>query len=97
MTFARNGDYKAFKDTLFDAFKALREAGGFLLIRSGRRAGSGENRQLELIEIPFGGYIARYLKFDSPLRSATYYVRPMQKDLPIRLQNIGWHQGHHAQ
>ncbi len=84
VTFARNGDYKAFEETLFDAFEALREAGGFLLLRSGRRAGSGENRQLELIAIPFGGYTARYLKFDSPLRSATCYVRPMQKDLPLR-------------
>eukprot|EP00112_Aurelia_sp_Birch-Aquarium-sp1_P020876 Seg5489.2 transcript_id=Seg5489.2/GoldUCD/mRNA.D3Y31 product="hypothetical protein" protein_id=Seg5489.2/GoldUCD/D3Y31 len=82
VSFRKNGDYKSFEETLCNAYEALNDAGGFLLHRSSRN-GSGENRRLELIPIPYGGYTARYLKFDSPLRSATCYIRPMQKDLSL--------------
>ena len=74
ISFRKNGDYKSFEQTLCNAYEALSDAGGFLLLRSTSRCGAGESKRLELIPIPYGGYTARYLKYDSPLRSATCYI-----------------------
>ena len=74
ISFRKNGDYKSFEQTFCNAYEALSDAGGFLLLRSTSRCGSGESKRLELIPIPYGGYTARYLKYDSPLRSATCYI-----------------------
>ena len=49
-----NGDYKDFEQTLGNVYEALSDAGGFLLLRSSRN-GSGENRPLDLIPIPYEG------------------------------------------
>eukprot|EP00112_Aurelia_sp_Birch-Aquarium-sp1_P007139 Seg1779.3 transcript_id=Seg1779.3/GoldUCD/mRNA.D3Y31 product="G2/M phase-specific E3 ubiquitin-protein ligase" protein_id=Seg1779.3/GoldUCD/D3Y31 len=83
----KNGGQEHIEDTLFSAFPKLRDAGGFLLMRSGTRQNSSNGVLLQLITIPFGGYTIPYLKYDSPLRSATCFVRPMQRDLPLDPQS----------
>ena len=84
VTFRKNGDHRHIEETLCTAYSQLKDAGGFLLLRSGSRSKSGDGTKLELIQIPYGGYSISYLKFDSPLRSATCYVRPMQHDLSLK-------------
>ena len=81
VTFNKNGDHKHIEETLENAYEKLKGAGGFMLLRSGVRSNGGA--RLETISIPYGGYSVHYLKYDSPLRSATCFIRPLQQDLPL--------------
>eukprot|EP00112_Aurelia_sp_Birch-Aquarium-sp1_P003669 Seg1413.7 transcript_id=Seg1413.7/GoldUCD/mRNA.D3Y31 product="hypothetical protein" protein_id=Seg1413.7/GoldUCD/D3Y31 len=81
VTLNKNGDHQHIEQTLEDAFPKLKGAGGFMLLRSGVRSNGGA--RLEAISIPYGGYSVPYLKYDSPLRSATCFIRPLQQDLPL--------------
>ena len=84
ITFEKNGDHRYIEETLCNAFPKRKEAGGFLLLRAGNRtAGASVGRRLTMISIPFGGYSVSYLLYESNLRAATCFVRPLQKDLSL--------------
>ena len=83
----KNGAQSHIEETLCSAFPKLRDAGGFLLMRSSTsrqdsRRGAGGSL-LSMITMPFGGYTIPYLRHESPLHSATCFVRPLQRDLPF--------------
>lgn len=49
------------------------------------RVGEGKSRDLSVIPAPVGGYTTQYLK--SIVQSAKIYVRPLQKDLPLDIED----------
>ncbi len=70
-----NGSAQEFIGTLEGAFPALRNCGGFKIMRCCR------SRQLIDIAMPPGGYTARFLKDHSTLNKAIGYIVPIQVDL----------------
>ena len=78
--FTECGNSHTFHNELLEAFPKLEDGGGYALLR----AGEGKSRDLFSIPPPLGGYTAQYLK--TILQTAKIYVRPLQKDLPIDIE-----------
>ena len=62
---------------ILSAFPALKEAGGYELMRVGEK----QRNKLELIPVPLQGYTARYLK--EVARQAKINIRPLQGNLAL--------------
>ena len=64
-----------FHEDILDAFPKLSEGGGYELLRTAE----GNNKLLDVIPVPPGGYTASFLK--DIVMQAKVYIRPIQKDL----------------
>ena len=72
-----------FSDTLMIHFPALKDCGGFLLLRS---RGSTRSKALEVIPCPQEGYTPVYLsRQELGVGSAILYIRPLQRDIDLQV------------
>lgn len=67
--------FREFCTALYEFFPALRDSGGFKIMRSTR------NKSLVDIPIPPDGYTVEYLKHESGLNRAMAYIVPLQHRL----------------
>nr|XP_055062624.1 uncharacterized protein LOC129445441 [Misgurnus anguillicaudatus] len=73
--------FKEFCSSLYEYFPALKESGGFKIMRASR------NKDLIDIPVPSGGYTIDYFRHESGLNRAMAYIVPLQHRLtPCDLQ-----------
>lgn len=83
LTFIECEDSSDLHEELLSCFPALREAGGYELLRV---SVSGRSDELEVVPIPHQGYTASYLK--EVARQPKIYIRPLQWDLSLEPLDI---------
>ena len=83
LAFFEMGDSSDVHAEILDAFPQLSDGGGYELLRVGDTG--GQRSQLRVIPPPSEGYTVNYLR--EVLRQAKVYVRPLQRDLPLTIDN----------
>lgn len=75
--------FREFCSALYEFFPALKESGGFKVMRATR------NKSLVDIPMPAGGYTIDYLRYESGLNRAMAYIVPLQQRLmPCNQQQV---------
>lgn len=81
LVLAKNKDAENLRDALLEHYPKLKDAGGYELMRSSSRT------LLETIPIPSYGYTTHYLSDESGLGSAICYIRPLQGQLSVDVED----------
>ena len=80
VTFNLNKSYQHFDEILKGSYEKLADTGGYEILRTERNS-----KELHLLPVPPEGYNSEYLK--SILGQAKGYIRPLQKDINIGMED----------